>query len=394
MISTTAVHSSVGYGLPNGSNAFFDNCPSLQVVIFFQMVWSMMFNAFLFAFFYSRLAKCDARGAQVVLSNKAIVTMVDGQVRFQVRVYDVDAATPVVEAHIRMYAVTKSRPVPRPLRIIQPDDELGSTLFLSVPTVVAHQIDLYSILHPPRPTPVNPVGLILRQADSFVGNRDGFICPVCGESYGTYERWRNHVKYQRIVEEKDDYPVDGTHLQLDEKDFRPVTDKKFQPNKNIQELEAYFRSEISEIICVVEAIEPISSGTFAALHSYRVEDVVFHFGARFSPCVEAIKMKHEEFLRVDLDRFHGIDIDNETLAQSPSSKVGMRSLRKEDGFFSAVRTAIRQPPSPKKPKSTREGASVFDVAWWDHQSTNSAVSYENERKSKTNSGGSLKVPTL
>lgn len=348
-----------------------------------------MFNAFLFAFFYSRLAKCDARGAQVVLSNKAIVTKVDGQLRFQVRVYDVDAATPVVEAHIRMYAVTKSRPVPRPLRLIQPDDERGSTLFLSVPTVVTHQIDLYSILHPPRPTPVNPVGMSLRQADSMTGNREEYICPVCGESYGTYDRWRKHVKYQRIVEEKDDYPVDGTHLALDEKDFRPVTDKKFQPTKSIDELEEYFKNEISEIICVVEAIEPISSGTFAALHSYRVEDIVFHFGARFSPCVEAVKTKNEEFLRVDLDRFHGIDIDNETIAEAPT-KLAMRSLRKEDGFFSAVRTVIRHPPSPQK-----SSKGVFDVAWWDNQS-NSGGSVdgvggtERERKS----GANLTIPSL
>lgn len=50
----------VGYGLPNGVNAFFEGgCASLVAVIYFQMIWSMMFNAFLFAFFYSRLAKCD-----------------------------------------------------------------------------------------------------------------------------------------------------------------------------------------------------------------------------------------------------------------------------------------------------------------------------------------------
>ena len=135
-----------------------------------------MFNAFLFAFFYNRMAKCDARGAQVVLSKKAIVSIVDGQLRFQVRAYDVDASGPVIEAHIRMYAITKNRPVPRPLRTIQPNDELGALLFLSVPTVMAHHIDIYSILHPPRDTPVNASGITLRQADSAIGNREGMLC--------------------------------------------------------------------------------------------------------------------------------------------------------------------------------------------------------------------------
>jgi hypothetical protein len=118
----------VGYGLPGGTNAFFENCPTLQVVLYFQMLFSMMFNAFLIAFFYSRVARCDQRGAQVILSKKALLTVVNGQVYFQVRVYDVDAANPVIEARIRMYAVMKSRPVPRPLRILDPNDELGGKM--------------------------------------------------------------------------------------------------------------------------------------------------------------------------------------------------------------------------------------------------------------------------
>lgn len=115
----------VGYGLPSGSNAFFDAaCPGLQTVIYLQMVWSMMFNAFLFAFFYTRLAKSDSRGIQVIFSNKALVSVVNNQVRFQIRVYDIDGRHPVVEAHVRIYAVSKRRPVPQPLRVLQPNDDL------------------------------------------------------------------------------------------------------------------------------------------------------------------------------------------------------------------------------------------------------------------------------
>lgn len=126
----------VGYGLPSSSNAFFDRCASIQAVIYFQMVWSMLFNAIMFAFFYSRVARCDARAVQVIFSDKAIVSINRGQMRFQARVFDVDARLPVVEAHVRMYAVMKNKPVPRPLRLLQPNDELGGMLFLSMPTVV------------------------------------------------------------------------------------------------------------------------------------------------------------------------------------------------------------------------------------------------------------------
>lgn len=321
-----------------------------------------MFNAFLFAFFYSRLAKCDARGAQVVLSNKAIVSFVNDQLRFQVRVYDIDAASPVIEAHVRLYVVTKNRPVPRPLRIIQPDDEFGAMLFLSLPSVVAHHVDLYSILHPPHDTPVETGGVLLRQADSVNCSREEFICPVCGESYGTYARWVKHVRYQRVVEEKDEYPVEGTHLELTPESFEPKEAPMFQPTGNIEELKEYFQHEIAEIICVVEAIEPISSGTFSALHSYRFEDVVFHPGATFRPCIEAVKTENDEYLRVDLDRFHGIDINNEAVKETKRRRNPQRSLRPHDSFFSSAVRRIRRTSSRNRLVARPPSA---ETSWWD-----------------------------
>lgn len=268
-----------------------------------------------------------------MLSNKAIVTVVDGQVRFQVRVYDVDASSPVVEAHIRMYALTKNRPVPRPLRILQPDDDLGGMLFLSVPSVVSHHIDLYSMLHPPRETPVSPAGIVLRQADSTNGSRDDIVCSVCGESYGTYERWSKHVKYQRLVEEKDDYPVAGTHLSLDKSDFAA---DKYEPTLDIDALRDYFQQELSEVICVVEGIEPIGSGTFSSMQSYRFDDIVFHAGAQFYPCIEAVDDDNDSYIRVDLERFHGIEINAAKAAAALASRRDrkpQRSGRPQDSFF-------------------------------------------------------------
>lgn len=299
------------------------------------MIFSMLFNAFLFAFFYARLARVDSRGAQVILSDKAIMTVVNGQVRFQVRVFDVDASNPVIEAHVRMYAVTKSRPVPRQLRVSQPNDELGGMLFLSVPTVFTHQVDIYSTLHPPKATPVNPSGIILRQADSAIGSREEFVCPICGESYGTHERWRNHVKFQRVIEEKDGYPIVGTHLSLQESEFMPDFSEKYSATLDIDELKEYFAKEISEVICVVEGIEPISSGTFSSLQSYMFQDIVFKTGAHFRPCLEAVDSDKgdKSCMRADLHRFHGIDIDSVETIAGLGSPVGNQSMRSHDSFF-------------------------------------------------------------
>ena len=259
----------VGYGLPNGSNAFFENCPELQVVIYIQMVMSMMFNAFLFAFFYSQVASADNRGAQVLFSDKAIISIVDGQVRFQVRVFDIDASNPVVKAHVRIYVVTKSRPVPRPLRLLQPNDELGSIIFLSLPLVVSHHIDIYSLLHPPRMAPINPSGLQLRQIDSHTSNREEYTCPICGEGYISPTHLKDHIEFYVGMESDEGYPISGTHLSIPESEYKEsISINKFNATMDMDELREYFLHEISEVVCVVEGVEPISSGSFAGVRIF------------------------------------------------------------------------------------------------------------------------------
>jgi Inward rectifier potassium channel C-terminal domain len=299
------------------------------------MLFSMLFNAFLFAFFYSQVASPDNRGAQILFSNKAIISIVDGQARFQVRVFDIDASNPVVEAHIRMYVVTKSRPVPRPMRLLQPNDELHSMLFLSLPYVALHHIDIYSLLHPPRNAPVNPSGLLLRQIDSYTANREEFACPICGESYCSEKQYRNHIQYMVEIETEDGFPVTGTHLSIAKSEYTGPSNGRFAPTTDINELKEHFLMEISEIVCVVEGIEPISSGTFAGvsvpmvvgfsnlethtcallfvqLHSYTFDEIVFKAEATFSPCCSAVEENSKRknptgYVSVDLDRFHDID---------------------------------------------------------------------------------------
>lgn len=328
----------VGYGLPHGGNGFFEQeCGSLQFLIYLQMAWSMIFNAFLLAFLYARLGRSETRSNQVINSRKALVSCVDGQVRFQVRLFDADAQHPVVEAHVRLYCVMNHRPVPRPLRLLQPDDDMGGMLFLSFPTVVSHHIDLYSLLHPPV-TPdigmVVPSGLVLKQTDGIVGNRDDVICPVCGESYGTLERWKNHVAYQQIVEGHDEYPVQGTHLSIDLKQIEET-----KPVDELETLKEYFRANVSEVICVVEGIDPLQSGTFQSLQSYRYEDIVWDQHSQWAPCLTIVnnglqKKTGQRMFQIDLDRYHDIVIDTaavkeERMRQEEEAKAAILAMELE-----------------------------------------------------------------
>mmetsp|Transcript_457 Transcript_457/g.501 ORF Transcript_457/g.501 Transcript_457/m.501 type:complete len:496 (+) Transcript_457:201-1688(+) len=330
----------VGYGLPNDSNNFFEpECRSFQIAIALQMVWSMLFNAFLTAFLWCRFARCEARGAQVLFSDKAIIEQRDGKWLFHIRMYDVDSRLPVVEAHVRFYCASwidydnqvKRSEQPHLLesmRIMHPDDELGSVIFTSVPINATHHIDFYSPLTPPHLRKnlnyLTGHGLILREVDQISGSIPGCVCPVCGETYETFDTLERHFKFNRILEEADDkVPLEGTHKDPNMLMQLPKLTKKLEITK--QDLIDNLRDK--EIICVVEGIEPVVSGTFQAIHSYKLEDI--KFDSCFAPCVFDYNGK----IVVDLDEFHQIlprrksrtALEYDSLSVS-SSESGRRSI--------------------------------------------------------------------
>ncbi|KAL7534990.1 hypothetical protein ACHAWF_005017 [Thalassiosira exigua] len=332
----------VGYGLPNGGNGFFDNCPELQVVIYFQMLLSMFFNAFLLSFIFVRISRSEKRAAQVIFSNKATLNreiLPNGikQYMLSARLYDIDSRFPVVEAHVRFYAVKhrsmhadKNRgtlyPIKmEPMRVSMPNDDLGAVLHMSVPTRATHHIDFYSPLNPPSKRKLgpedgrmhnpdyilDPCKMDLREHDCYTGNQDGLRCVVCGETYGTLANLKQHILYTQHTEKHDDVPVEGSHQELDvaalfkenapprripggtgrsgkekcdvSKDTRIQIEEPTPPWYD--EYRRYLEEANIEIICVMEGIDPIMSGTFQAVQSYTVDDIVFD--REFAPCVMA-----------------------------------------------------------------------------------------------------------
>ena len=324
----------VGYGMPNGSNSFFEECGGLQVTMYFQMVWSMMFNAFLFAFFFSRLAKSENRAVQVIFSKNAILARSNSRGShkehnpwtFTVRVTDLDAAYPVVEAHVRMYAKIDSELVE--MRILAPNDMLGGRLFLSWPTTIVHEIDSHSPLHPlttfakTHPLELTHGGLNKRHAETVSGDNDRFACPACGEAYGSLDRLRRHVTYVQRNEDNDKLPFGPkTHRAIDVETLKPP------PEPTLQELKKWFPEEV---VVVMEGIDPLASGTFMALQSYTLDDMVFE--VQFADCMKF--SKHETV--VDLHMFHSVfavaekrqqHSDSEPLDNTSNNRQDRRSRR-------------------------------------------------------------------
>jgi Inward rectifier potassium channel C-terminal domain len=300
----------------------------------------------LFAFLFARIGRAEARGIQVIFSNKAIISHQHKVPYpcFQFRVFDVDGKHPVVESHVRIYAVTQMSAIPIPLRIVIPNDELGGMLYLSLPSQVVHAMDAYSPLLPPSTSPedlastrVPRVGLNLRQVDSSTNSREEVCCPVCGESYGTYERLIKHGKFQKLVETHDGVPLKGSHRELDWEELASLFE--VSATWSLDELKAFFKSNISEILCVVEGIDPLSSGTFQALQSYQIDDI--HFGeAHFADCV---CLSEQGNLVVDLEHFHKINDQpaertgegelktEETMQKAPSAHLSLRRVSTPEG---------------------------------------------------------------
>ena len=107
-----------------------------------------------------------------------------------------------------------------------------------------------------------------REVDSITGNREELICPVCGESYGDFPQLAKHVAFQQLIEKKDDYPIKDSHHELDLDD---ISSHAANSIPSLEELKATL--PLQELICVVEGIDPLTSGTFQALQLYMPEDI-------------------------------------------------------------------------------------------------------------------------
>jgi hypothetical protein len=361
----------VGYGIPNGGNFFFENCPSLQVAIYFQMLTTMFLNAFIISFVYSRMSRSETRATQFLFSQKATLNREvtpSGIVRYalSVRLFDADSMYPLMEAHVRFYAVKHGDmhapenegvlfPIKmEPMRVSIPNDDLGADLYTSMPMTATHYVDHHSPINPPprraagpengRVTPgsgfaMDYCDMMLRENDAYTNGRDGLRCAICGETFATVANLVQHIRYYQFSERHESLPVVGSHQELDvEGLFRgrstdcemsgkairkergseaASADAKVDidpwPDPLYDEFRKYYERANVEIICVVEAIDPILSGTFHAVQSYTIDDIVCD--AEFAPCVLAdASPKNRSWwanrnaagcsMKVDLDLFH------------------------------------------------------------------------------------------
>ena len=229
----------------------------------------------------------------MVFSNKLVINVEKstGKILIRTRCYDVDAKYPVVESHVRMYVMDRRLKL-HLLRMRRPDDQVMSLMHISVPTEFHHHVDHHSALSPRgMPLLADSCGLAVRSSDGSSCYRQEVVCPVCGECFGTYARLLTHVEYQCTMEERRNFRIKDSHREFVMPDLTPIS---------LQEIKTHMECFMSEIIVVVEGIDPQVSGSCQAIHSYKYEDIAWE--GEFEPCFKVAQRK----FCVDLDKFHDV----------------------------------------------------------------------------------------
>lgn len=182
------------------------------------------------------------------------------------------------------------------MRLCHPDDELGGMLMMALPSFVVHRVDdSWSPLCPPASSKRrrNPMRRYCfpevqqRAADADAGSRDGYSCFTCGESFETLDMLQKHGRFYETIESPGTkHPIRSEEKEDDDDSF------------SRDAIEAFMRSSQLEVVVLVEGIEPATSDTIQARHSYTVDEIVWDH--TFLPCLT----RTSSGCSVDYSRFH------------------------------------------------------------------------------------------
>lgn len=274
----------IGYGV---HDSYFNGCYVGLFVLGASALWESMVSAVIISLIYTRISRAQSRANTVCFTDKAIVAMIDGYCYFMFQVCDIRKHQ-MVEAHLRTYTVQHALTAGgvafqgRAMRLQHPDDELGGMLLMALPQLVVHRIDDWSPLCPEEyrrcrgdgRTPARSYcwpDILQRAADGENGNRDATA----------------HTNQASASSPEELGPASVIH---------------------------HIGTNQIEVIVLVEGIDPTTSSTLQARHSYTYDDIVCN--ASFQRCVQH---GSDGACEIDFDAYHELvyhDRDKEVLVQS------------------------------------------------------------------------------
>lgn len=146
-----------------------------------------------------------------------------------------------------------------------------------------------------------------RQVDCETGNRNSSICEFCGEAFGTAAMLHLHCTYQAAQDKDAGLPEEARHRVRERDDYGAFVHQ--DPSQD--EVRHHLQGGYREIVVLVEGIEPTTSATLQARHSYVIggphaDDVEWNM--QFVECC-MVPHNSDKGLVLDLARFHTLEPD-------------------------------------------------------------------------------------
>jgi hypothetical protein len=320
----------IGYGVPGPGDSYMNGCVAGMFVLTAQSLAQLVMSAIVIGVIFQRLSEPSARACTILFTQKAVIRQIDNAHYFIFRLCDMRIQHALIEPHIRCYCLRR-HPTRgfemTPMRLQCPDDELGGELIMTMPVTVVHRIDSWSPLsgmqmqremanqaqqqcgqsrrHKEYFHTMAWPGTRQRQVDSESGNRDSCVCPTCGDSFGTSFMLQQHCKYNAEADRKAGFEEYG-HKELTEQEVAQFTHE--DPSRAV--IEQRLRQGYLEVVVLVEGIEPTTSATLQARHSYLIggkekndSQLDVEWDHDFDLCTVA-PCDSSKGLVLDLSRFH------------------------------------------------------------------------------------------
>ncbi len=138
----------IGYG----TRAVTEECTAGIIILIIQSCFGLLIQALWVGLVYTKLSRPKKRRRTLIWSREAVISIRDGFLTLQCRLGDMRYRSTLIEAHIRMYFVSKRKTKENdiiPLNLIDMDvgyDGGKDRLFFNWPIIIEHKIDSKSPL--------------------------------------------------------------------------------------------------------------------------------------------------------------------------------------------------------------------------------------------------------
>lgn len=338
----------IGFGVPD---PYLKGCWQGTIVLTTHCLLHLLITGSLIGVIFSKMSRPQSRACTILFSEKAVLRCVDGVYYFMLRIADLRISHSLIEAHVRCYCLVQHHVrgfEMVPMRLENPDDELGSLLCLSIPSVLTHRIDAWSPLAPSSSTvlpsrsmrrALRPAfsgspgssgsinasdtpfanlprdaqrqiealkdgswpGTLQRQTDCETGSRDSCVCPTCGSSFQTAVMLQLHCRYNARMDVASGIPSEVCHRDLSEEELQLLVHE----DPTADAIREHLSTSYVEVVVLVEGIEPTTSATLQSRHSYvlgpEMSDAAWDMD--FADCIR-VPTDSSKGLVFDAGRFH------------------------------------------------------------------------------------------